>query len=721
MQETRGMEAVRGAGRPKKSRHAQAQTTEVPGRAARLPGPVKVTLLKRKARPWERRKIDRELPEQSVSSSSGESASSSDEDRQPGRTTRARRAASEDIRQARAEGSSAAGRQAERDIQSESRGQVGQQVDWRALGKTLAAKHGDKATSLRGTLESNAASDPGAIVALRIEEFLGSEDGRQLFVGRRKELMAIGLADALEQFVLASRAGSLRWIHESLEARLRRGLTPLIEEIADLLAAAFRTAAGTYPGASPDFGRKCTVPQLMTTACQKASDAARVPDVQEWSQRMAEALCAPGWGAAVVEECEKIQPQLPVEGIPLWRVFLAALRSKFSCSDTGAQFSAQELRQGLFPAAVSLVRLTIAAKAALAETELIAVDKRRDGAREQYTRPRYTPSLPGGEGPQSFGGVYRVPSGTQWAEGPRGAPAGDMYGGRPVFNTWGEPGCSPAPYPPQGEAPSYATAWRGTQAADNRVRGPQGPTGWVPPAPSGLASTAAGPVPRGFPPPAPPPFRDSRTREGDRPRATQRPLNWDPLKARLQAVQPGSQRTDAELRKVTQENKLCFHYAAAGFTPGACPLLAEGRECRWRHTPPEGVADTITLFVQPARGAPGGGPSMVGIQREDSDGAKEMETERVEWWAADIVDLSTDPLARMEAVQLLKGSRKARDNPFHSTGAGTPVSPQTPRVPGEPPFHQIRNNGHRIAALRDPLTLVHLVDGEQGGRERRPH
>ncbi|EFJ46391.1 hypothetical protein VOLCADRAFT_93299 [Volvox carteri f. nagariensis] len=72
-------------------------------------------------------------------------------------------------------------------------------------------------------------------------------------------------------------------------------------------------------------------------------------------------------------------------------------------------------------------------------------------------------------------------------------------------------------------------------------------------------------------------------------------------------------------------------------------------------------------------------------------------------------------------AQLLKSSRKARDNPFHSTGAGTPVSPQTPRVPGEPPFHQIRNNGHRIAALRDPLTLVHLVDREQGGRERRPH
>ncbi|EFJ42876.1 hypothetical protein VOLCADRAFT_97061 [Volvox carteri f. nagariensis] len=72
-------------------------------------------------------------------------------------------------------------------------------------------------------------------------------------------------------------------------------------------------------------------------------------------------------------------------------------------------------------------------------------------------------------------------------------------------------------------------------------------------------------------------------------------------------------------------------------------------------------------------------------------------------------------------AQLLKSSRKARDNPFHSTGAGTPVSPQTPRVPGEPPSHQIRNNGHRIAALRDPLTLVHLVDREQGGRERRPH
>ncbi|EFJ40949.1 hypothetical protein VOLCADRAFT_107915 [Volvox carteri f. nagariensis] len=464
--ETRGMEAVRGAGRPKKSRHAQAQATEVPGRAARLPGPVKVTLLKRKARPWERRKIDREIPEQSVSSSSGESVSSSDEDRQPGRTARARRAASEDIRQARAEGSSTAGRQAERDIQSESRGQVGQQVDWRALGKTLAAKHGDKATSLRGTLESNAASDPGAIVALRIEEFLGSEDGRQLFVGRCKELMAIGLVDALEQFVLASRAGSLRWTHKSLEARLRRGLTPLIEEIADLLAAAFRTAAGTYPGASPDFGGKCTVPQLMTTACQKASDAVRVPDVQEWSQRMAEALCAPGWGAAVVEECEKIQPQLPVEGILLWRVFLAALRSKFSCSDTGAQFSAQELRRGLFPAAVSLVRLTIAAKAALAETELIAVDKHRDGAREQYTRPRYTPSLPGGEGPQSFGGMYRVPSGTQWpVAGQEAAQAHQARRPEPVVSPskrrkLNEPSAGSAGAGPSGTLPAMRPATR---------------------------------------------------------------------------------------------------------------------------------------------------------------------------------------------------------------------------------------------------------------------
>ncbi|EFJ39535.1 hypothetical protein VOLCADRAFT_100848 [Volvox carteri f. nagariensis] len=38
-------------------------------------------------------------------------------------------------------------------------------------GKTLAAKHGDKAMSLRGTFEPNTASDPGAIVALRIEEF----------------------------------------------------------------------------------------------------------------------------------------------------------------------------------------------------------------------------------------------------------------------------------------------------------------------------------------------------------------------------------------------------------------------------------------------------------------------------------------------------------------------------------------------------------------------
>jgi len=199
-QETRGKDAVRGEGRYKTSRPAQAQATGVPGRAARLPGPVKVTLLKRKARPWERRKIGRELPEQSASSSSGESASGSDEDMQPGRTTRARRAESEDIRQARAEGSSAAGRQAEGDIRSESRGPVGQQMDWRALGKTLAAKHGDKAMSLRGTFESNVASDPGAIVALRIGEFLGSEDGRQLFVGRRKELMVIGLTDALEQF-----------------------------------------------------------------------------------------------------------------------------------------------------------------------------------------------------------------------------------------------------------------------------------------------------------------------------------------------------------------------------------------------------------------------------------------------------------------------------------------------------------------------------------------
>ncbi|EFJ44430.1 hypothetical protein VOLCADRAFT_106413 [Volvox carteri f. nagariensis] len=66
-------------------------------------------------------------------------------------------------------------------------------------GKTLAAKHGDKAMSLRGTFEPNAASDPGAIVALRIGGF-GLRGRQSTFVGRRKELMVIGLTDALEQF-----------------------------------------------------------------------------------------------------------------------------------------------------------------------------------------------------------------------------------------------------------------------------------------------------------------------------------------------------------------------------------------------------------------------------------------------------------------------------------------------------------------------------------------
>ncbi|EFJ40745.1 hypothetical protein VOLCADRAFT_108007 [Volvox carteri f. nagariensis] len=77
---------------------------------------------------------------------------------------------------------------------------------------------------------------------------LGLRGWTSTLVGWRQARMVISLADALEQFVLASRAGSLRWMQESPEARLRWGLTPLNEEVADQLAAAFRTAAGTYQG-----------------------------------------------------------------------------------------------------------------------------------------------------------------------------------------------------------------------------------------------------------------------------------------------------------------------------------------------------------------------------------------------------------------------------------------------------------------------------------------